>query len=321
MRIGILTTSTEPEGDQRLIEAGEEKGHTVELLNSLKCSIRACADKPTVFYDGEDISERFDAIIPRLDIPDTKYGQTILRQFQALDVYTTDTAFSIGIARDKLRCFQYLMRAGVPLPKTGFAWSKNDFDTIIEAVGGAPVVLKVNEGTEGYGVFLANEARDARNFLATFKNLEAEIVVQEYIGESSGQDIRCHVIGDKVISTFERVSTNGDFRANIAQGGVAHQIKLTAAEEEIAIRAAAAMGLNVAGVDLIRSERGVLILEVNPSSYFTAFLADTDEGLKGKAFAREFIQYLEKNKAAYDRGEGVWLDPDIADPREALKVA
>lgn len=268
MRIGILTTGNEIE-DNRLLEAGAMLGHEMRLLHLLKCSLSVCAQKPDVNYEGQSIGKAFDVIIPRIDVPHTAFGMTVLRQFQAMHVPATDCARALDIGRDKLRCLQRLLREGVPFPTTGYAFSKTDFDQIIELVGGAPLIIKLIEGTEGVGVFLADDIKQAKNILKTFKQLSAPLIVQEFIAESSGTDIRAFVVGGRVVAAMRRESQDGDFRANIALGGHASAVTLSALEEEIALKAARAIGINIAGIDLIRSNRGPLVIEINTAPNFS----------------------------------------------------
>lgn len=305
MHIAILTTGQARE-DSRLEEAAKSRGHEVSMLDLHHCSISVCTDNAELYYDGRDISRQFDAVIPRINVSYTDYGLTILRQFQALQVYTTDTAYSIELGRDKLRCLQYLMRNEVPFPRTGYAYSKEDFTNIIQTVGGEPLVIKLLEGTEGIGVFLAEDRKYAKNILKTFKQLDAPLIVQEFIAESSGTDLRCFVIGDEIVASMQRESQDDDFRANIALGGKSSAIEITEEEKKIALNAAKAIGMNIAGIDLIRSNRGTLVIEINVSPDFSG-----EHGLEevsGVNVADAIIEFAEKGKAAYDRGEGSWLD-------------
>lgn len=274
----------------------------------LKCGLSVCPNDPKLYFEGKRIGHEFDIIIPRINVDYTEYGLTILRQFQAMDVYTTDTAYSIELGRDKLRCLQYLMRKDVPFPTTGFAYSKSDFESIINTVGGTPLVIKLVEGTEGVGVFLVEDDKQAVNILKTFRQLDARLITQEFIKESAGTDIRCFVIGGKVAAAMERSSQDEDFRANISLGGHSRQVDLTADEENLAVRAADAIGLNIGGVDIIRSSRGPLIIEINTSPDFSG-----EYGLEetsGVDVAGAIIDYAVEGKKKFDAGEGVWLRGD-----------
>ncbi|PCJ99354.1 MAG: RimK family alpha-L-glutamate ligase [Zetaproteobacteria bacterium] len=267
MRIGILTTGNEEE-DNRLVEAAEQRGHNVKLLNIMKCSLSVCFDAPEIYYEGKPISKDFDLIIPRIDTPHTEYGLAILRQFQAMHIFTSDTSYALKLGRDKLRCTQRLLQENVPFPTTGFAYSKEDFANIIKTVGGVPLVIKLIEGTEGVGVFLADDMKHAVNLLKTFKKLSTPLIVQKFIEESSGSDIRAFVIGNEIVASMERKSSDGDFRANIALGGQSKVVTLSTEEQKIVLKATAAIGINIAGVDLIRSNSGPLVIEINTSPNF-----------------------------------------------------
>jgi ribosomal protein S6--L-glutamate ligase len=304
MKIAIITTGQIHE-DKRLVEAAESKGHQIDVLKLKKCSVRVCPEASLIYYEGKDISQKYDIIIPRLNVSHTDYGMAILRQFQAMDVYVTDTAYSIELGRDKLRCLQYLLRHGVPFPKTGFADSKDDFDNIITTIGGTPLVIKLIEGTEGTGVFLVDDVKQAGNIMGTCKQFDTPIIVQEFIAESAGTDLRCFVVGDKVVATMKRESQDGDFRANVSLGGHSSSEVLSQEEEEIALKAAQAIGLNIAGVDMIRSNAGPLIIEINVSPDFCG--EQGIESVTGVDVAGAIIDYAVAGKKAFDKGEGVWL--------------
>ncbi|MCB1841143.1 MAG: RimK family alpha-L-glutamate ligase [Rhodospirillales bacterium] len=307
MRIGILTT-TQKEEDERLIEEGKAKGHDVIALPLFKCSISACTDDPILYFEGKRV-EDFDAIIPRINVSYTDYGTTILRQFQALKYYTTDTAYAIEVGRHKLRCLQHFIRGAIPFPKTGFAYSREDFENIIRTVGGTPIIIKLIEGTEGTGVFLADDIKHAKNILKTFKQLSAPLIIQEFIEESSGNDLRIFVVGDKIVASMERKSQDGDFRANIALGGAGFQVSITPEEEELALKACRTIGINIAGVDIIRSKRGPLVIEINVSPDFCG-----DQGLEkiaGVNVAGEIIDYAVNGKSRFDQGIDVWMEDKV----------
>jgi len=304
MKIGILTTGQARE-DNRLQVAAEERGHEVTMLDLHKCSISVCPENPKIYYEGEKIMDAFDVIIPRINVSYTGYGLTILRQFQAIGVYTTDTAYAIELGRDKLRCLQHMLRRGVPFPTTGFARSRADFDRVIDTVGGVPLIIKLVEGTEGIGVFLAIDVKQAKNILKTFKQLDAAVLVQEFIAESSGTDIRCFVVGGRIVASMRRESQDGDFRANVSLGGHSHPVALTKEEKEIALNAAEAIGINISGVDIIRSKKGPVIIEINVSPDFSGPYGL--EEVSGVDVADEIIRYAEAGKRRFDNGKGVWL--------------
>lgn len=288
------------------MEAGEERGHDVEVLEVLRFGISICPDDPRMYYDGQRLSDNFDAIIPRIDLPHTDFGFLVLRQFQAMNIYTTDTAYSLELCRDKMRSLQYLMRKGVPFPTTGYAYSKEGYNKVIKTVGGAPLVIKLNEGTEGIGVFLAEDTKAAKNFLRTFKSFDAKVMLQEFVAESAGTDIRVIIIGGKIIGALERESQDGDFRANIALGATTKAIELTKEEKEVSLKAAEAMGLNMAGVDLMRTKNGPVIIEINSAQDFTG--PHLIEEVCGVDLAGMMIELAVKGKKAFDKGEGVWLE-------------
>ncbi|HQX26591.1 MAG TPA: RimK family alpha-L-glutamate ligase [Alphaproteobacteria bacterium] len=293
MKIGILTTGSKHE-DERLVEAATSLGHEADLLKVLKCSLRVSNKEPKIFYEGQDISGNYDIIIPRINLPHTVYGLTILRHFQVMGVYTSDVALALEIGRDKLRCKQYLTSQGIPVPTTGYAHSKNDFDTIIQTVGGAPLILKLVEGTEGTGVFLAKDEKEAVNILGSFKQFDARIIAQEFIEESSGSDIRAFVVGNKVVASMLRQSQDGDFRANVALGAHSFKVALTDAEEKMVLAAVKAIGINIAGVDVIRSRRGPLIIEINVAPDFGGeFGLETTTGVN---VAKEIIKFAVRGK-------------------------
>jgi ribosomal protein S6--L-glutamate ligase len=277
-------------------------------LPLLQCSLSVCPDDPKLYFKGKRVGLDFDIIIPRINTTYTEYGLAVLRQFQAIDIYTTDTAYCIELGRDKLRCLQYLMRRNVPFPTTGFAYSKEDFENIINTVGGTPLVIKLVEGTEGVGVFLAEDKKQAVNLLKTFKNFDAQLVTQELIAESAGNDIRAFVVGGKVVAAMRRESQDGDFRANVSLGGHSFTVDLTPEEEDLAVRAAGAIGVNIAGVDIIRSNRGPLVIEINVSPDFCG-----EYGIEKTAnvdVAAAIIDFAVQGKENFDKGEGVWLQDD-----------
>lgn len=305
MKLGVLSTHI-GDDEARLIEAAEQRGLKAKALNVKKFGINICSDDPHIFYDGKRINDKYDIILPRIDPPYTEFGFKVLRQFQAMGIYVTDTAYSLELARNKLRCMQYLMRKNIPFPKTAFAHSKENFSDILESVGGAPVVIKLNEGTEGVGVFLAEDEKTAQNFLRTFKQLNVEIMVQQFIAESSGTDCRLIVIDGKVFTALRRTSADGDFRSNIAQGGSYDVIETSEEEQRIAIEAAATMGLSIAGIDMVRSNKGPMIIEVNSALDFAG--PRHAEEITGLDIAGAMIDCALKGKAKFDEDGQGWLD-------------
>lgn len=298
MKIGILAT-TPKEEETRLVEAAQKLGHEAQILRALKCSISVGNDTPKIYHEGKDISGMFDIIIPRINLPHTIYGLTILRHFQVMGVYTTDVALSLELGRDKIRSHQFLISQNIPVPITGYGHSKDDFDTVIQTVGGPPLILKLVEGTEGTGVFLAKDEKEAKNILASFKQFDARVIAQEFIEESSGQDMRCFVVGNKVVASMRRESQDGDFRANVALGAHSFNVNVSEEDEKIVLNAARAIGINVAGVDVIHSKRGALIIEINVSPDFGGEFGL--EKTTGVDIAGEIVKFAIEGKKKFDR--------------------
>ncbi len=289
MKIGILSTSKQLYSTRRLVEACEERGHEAQVINHKRCYMNIAAHKPSVHYNGEALIG-FDAVIPRIGASITFYGTAVVRQFEMMGVYSLNESVAITRSRDKLRALQLLSRRGIGLPVTGFANSPGDTDDLLNLVNGAPVVIKLLEGTQGVGVVLAETRKAAESVIEAFRGLDANFLVQEYIAEAGGSDIRCFVIGGKVVAAMERKAREGEFRSNLHRGGTATLVKLTPEERSTAVRAARIMGLNVAGVDLLRSNHGPVVMEVNSSPGLEGIEAAT-----GKNIARMIVEFLEKN--------------------------
>lgn len=295
MKIAILSRNKKLYSTKRLIEAAVLRGHTVEVIDPLKCYMNINSSKPEMHYEAGKVLEGFNAIIPRIGASITFYATAVLRLFESQGIYTLSQSIAITRARDKLRAHQLLSRKGVGMPITGFAHSPTNTKDLIRLVGGAPLVIKLLEGTQGKGVILAESDKLADNLIQALRDLDVFFLVQEFIKEAKGQDIRCFVVGDKVVASMARTAKKGEFRANIHQGGTANPIKITPTERKMAIQAAKILGLHVAGVDMVRSSRGPLILEVNASP-----------GLKGietsskKDIAGMIIEYIEKNAKGLD---------------------
>lgn len=289
MKIAILSTEPTLYSTRKLVEAGEKRGHEVEVIDYLRCYMNITSMKPQVIYMGEPL-EGFDAIIPRIGASKTFYGTAVVRQFEMMGVFTANPSQGISRSRDKLRCLQLLAREGIGLPVTGFANSTKDIDGLINTVGGAPLVIKLLEGTQGIGVVLAETYQAAKSVIEAFRGLDANILVQEFIAEADGADLRCFVVGDKVIAAMKRQGAEGEFRSNLHRGGKAEKIKLTPEERSTAMRSAKAMGLRVAGVDLLRSDRGPLVMEINSSPGLEGIENTTGVDVSGK-----IIEFLEKN--------------------------
>ena len=302
MKIAILATNPNLYSHQRLKNAGEELGHEVYIINPLYCYMNVAASNPTVHYRGGKELPHFDAVIPRVGASITYYGTAVLRHFETMGVYALNESIAISRSRDKFRSLQLLARKGIPMPLTGFAQSPGDTEDLIRMVGGAPIVIKLLEGTQGKGVILADSHQSAISIINAFKEMSANILVQEFIKESHGTDIRCFVVGDKVVAAIKRQAKEGEFRANVHQGGKATKVKLSPQERAISVAAAKTMGLKVAGVDLIRSHHGPLVLEINSSPGLEAV-----EKASGVNIATKIIQYIEKHarpKGMHQRFEG-----------------
>ncbi len=290
LRIGVLASNPELYSNKRIMEAGEMRGHEMHFLNIKECYMKLDAVKPEIHYRGGKILDNFDAIIPRIRPSITFYGCALTRQFEAMKVFCLNSAAAITQSRDKLFSLQLLLHHGVDIPTTGFANSPLDTDDLIKMVGGSPLIVKLLEGTQGKGVVLAETKKAAESVINAFKSLNANILVQEFIKEANGKDLRLFVVDGKVVAAIQREAAAGEFRANIHMGGTASVIKPTADEKKIAIKAAKAMDLKVAGVDIIRSSKGPLLLEVNSSPGLEGI-----EGATNKDIAGEMIKAIEKN--------------------------
>lgn len=290
LRIGVLASNPELYSNKRIMEAGEMRGHEMHFLNIKECYMKLDAVKPEIHYRGGKILDNFDAIIPRIRPSITFYGCALTRQFEAMKVFCLNSAAAITQSRDKLFSLQLLLHHGVDIPTTGFANSPLDTDDLIKMVGGSPLIVKLLEGTQGKGVVLAETKKAAESVINAFKSLNANILVQEFIKEANGKDLRLFVVDGKVVAAIQREAAAGEFRANIHMGGTASVIKPTPEEKKIAIKAAKAMDLKVAGVDIIRSSKGPLLLEVNSSPGLEGI-----EGATNKDIAGEMIKAIEKN--------------------------
>jgi ribosomal protein S6--L-glutamate ligase len=292
LKIGVLASNPELYSNQRIIEAGEQCGHEIEFFNIKQCYIKLDAKLPEVHYRGGRILNDLDAVIPRIRPSMTYYGCALTRQFESMGIYSLNSASSITHSRDKLYSLQLLLNNGLDIPITGFANSPLDTNDLIKMVGGSPLIVKLLEGTQGKGVVLAETKKAAESVINAFKSLNANILVQEFIKEANGKDLRCFVIDGKVVAAMQREAPPGEFRANIHLGGTGSIVKITKEERRLAIQAAKAMGLAVAGVDMIRSAKGPLLLEVNSSPGLEGI-----EGATGKDIAFEMIKAIENNVA------------------------
>jgi ribosomal protein S6--L-glutamate ligase len=289
MKIALLTRNPKLYSHQRIIEVAEQRGHVITPIDYLRCYMNITSRKPELRYMGEKL-EGFDAVIPRIAASHTFYGLAVLRQFEMMGVYPLNESVAIGRSRDKLRSLQLLARDGVGLPVTAFANHTGNTDDILKMVGGAPVVIKLLEGTQGIGVVLGETHKSAKSVIEAFHGADINILVQEFIKEAEGHDIRAFVVGRRIVATMERTGPEGEFRSNLHRGGSATVATLLPAEKSAALKAAKAMGLNVAGVDLLRSKRGPMVMEVNSSPGLEGI-----EGATGKDVARAIIEFLEKN--------------------------
>ncbi len=289
MNIAILSRNINLYSTKRLVEAGENRGHNMIVLDHTKCDILIERKKPQIFYQGKEIKD-IDAIIPRIGASVTFYGTAVVRQFEMMKVFTTTESQALVRSRDKLRSLQILARAGVHLPKTAFTNFSKDVSNIIEQVGGAPCVIKLLEGTQGVGVVLAETRSAAESVLEAFQGLKARVIVQEYIKESKGADIRAFVVDGVIVGAMKRQAKEGEFRSNLHRGGSATIIELTDEEENAALKAAKAMSLSIAGVDMLQSNTGPKIMEVNSSPGLEGI-----EKATGKDIANTIIRFIERN--------------------------
>lgn len=301
MHIAILSRNRQLYSTRRLIEAARQRGHDVNIVDPLKCVMDVTSLRPAVYHRGE-ILPRFDAVIPRIGASVTFYALAVLRQFEVMGVYPANESVAIGRSRDKLRSLQLLARAGIGMPVTAFAHSPDDTKTLVRLVGGAPLVLKLLEGTQGRGIVLAETNKAAESVIDAFRELDANFLVQQFIREAGGADIRAFVIGDRVVAAMLRQAKDGEFRSNLHRGGSASVVKLSPTERATAVRAAKTVGLNIAGVDIVRAKDGPLVLEVNSSPGLEGI-----EQTTGKDVAGMIMEFIEKQARPYKtktRGKG-----------------
>ena len=298
MKIAILSKGPGNYSTKRLIEEAQARGHEIKVINYAKCYVVLERNNPVVRYEGEEIFD-FDVIIPRIATNLTKYGTSIVRQFEMQGVFTTSSSIAIYRSRDKLRSMQLLARAGVGIPKTIFSRETAEVEDLIEQAGGAPLIIKVARGTHGNGVVLAETRKAAEAVMQAFYVEGVNFLVQEFIKESAGTDIRAFVVGGKVVASMKRQSLDDDFRSNLHQGGEGKMVKLTDEERKVAQKAAKAMGLPICGVDMMRSDRGPLVLEVNSSPGFGI------EHVTGRNVAAKIIDYVEQNARGKRRRDRV----------------
>ena len=301
MKIAMLARNPSLYSHQRLVAAAEERGHEIQIIDTLRVYINVASHRPEMRYKGVKL-EGFDAVIPRIGASITFFGTAVLRQFEVMGVYPLNESVAIGRSRDKLRSLQLLARRGIGLPVTVFAHATSQADDILDMIGGAPVIIKLLEGTQGIGVVLGETPGAAKSMIQAFGGLKANILVQEFIKEAGNQDIRCLVIGDKVVASMMRKGVEGDFRSNLHRGGQALKVKITPEERSTAVRAANIMGLNVAGVDLLRSNHGPVVMEVNSSPGLEGLEKATEVDVAGKIIG--FLEENAKPNRTRTRGRG-----------------
>ena len=301
MKIAMMARNAELYSHKRLKEAAESRGHELHIINTLRCYMNIASRRPEIFYNGEKLTG-FDAVIPRIGASVTFYGLAVLRQFEMMGVYPLNESVGIGRSRDKLRSMQLLARDGIGLPVTTFAHDPKQTEEVLALAGGAPLVIKLLEGTQGLGVVLADTDRSAKSVIEAFRATNTNILVQEFIKEAGGSDIRAIVVGGKVIAAMKRQGGEGEFRSNLHRGGSAAVVKLSPEERSTAVRAAKAMGLNVCGVDMLRANHGPVVMEVNSSPGLEGV-----ENATGLDIAGKIIEHIEKNAkpgATKTKGKG-----------------
>ncbi|WP_196161452.1 30S ribosomal protein S6--L-glutamate ligase [Reinekea sp. G2M2-21] len=301
MRIAVLSRNENLYSTRRLKEAGEERGHEVDIIDTLHCYMDITRSRPAVRYHGEELPY-YDAIIPRIGSSVTFYGTAVVRQFEMMGTFCVNESVAISRSRDKLRSLQLLSRKDVGLPRTGFANKPDNVKDLIKNVGGAPLVIKLLEGTQGIGVVLADTNKAAESIIEAFMGLKANILVQEYIKEAGGADIRCFVVGDKVVAAMKRQGAEGEFRSNLHRGGTAKLVRLSKDERATAVKAAKVMGLNVCGVDILQSANGPVVMEVNSSPGLEGIEDATKKDVAGLIYA--FIEENAKPHKTRTRGKG-----------------
>ena len=298
MNIVILTQYPDSYSTRRIVEAARAQGHEAEVLNYTKCWINIAAHRPQVIYDGKPITD-VDAVIPRIGAASSFYGNAVLRQFEMMKIYVANSSLAVARARDKLRSLQILAKKGIGLPVTACSHASQDVEGLMQAVGGAPLIVKLIEGTQGMGVVLAETEASAQSMIQAFRGLDANFIVQEFIREAEGSDIRCFVIGERVAATMLRRAAPGDFRSNIHRGGTGEKIKLTPEERSTATRAAKAMGLKIAGVDMMRSNHGPVVLEVNASPGLEGIEKATEVVIAGR-----IVKHVVKHASTHEDSRG-----------------
>ena len=306
MKIAILSRNRKLYSTRRLVEAAEQRGHEVQVIDVLRCYMNITSMRPSIHYRGQVLGD-FDAVIPRIGASVTFYGTAVLRQFEMMGVYPLNESVAITRSRDKLRSAQLLARKGIGMPVTGFAHNPDDIQDLLKVVGGAPMVIKLLEGTQGIGVVLAETQKAAESVIQAFMGLKANIMVQEYIKEAGGADLRCLVVGEKIVAAMKRQGPEGEFRSNLHRGGSASLIRLTPEERSTAVRAARIMGLNVCGVDILRSNHGPVVMEVNSSPGLEGIEKASEKDIAGMIIdfvTRRALETSGKKNRTTTRGRG-----------------
>ncbi len=301
MRLAMLARNANLYSHKRLVEAARKRGHTIDVINTLSVYMNITSNRPTLRYGGKTLPI-YDAVIPRIGASVTNFGLAVLRQFEIQGVYPLNESVAIGRSRDKLRALQLLARAGIGLPVTAFAHGPKTAEAVIKEVGGAPVVIKLLEGTQGMGVILADTPGSAISIIEAFSAANVNIMVQEFIGEAGGTDIRALVVGGRVVGAMKRTGRKGDFRSNLHRGGKGEAADISSLEIETAVRSAEALGLNVCGVDMLRSKRGPLVMEVNSSPGLEGIERATHADIAGDIIA--FLEAHAKHGATETKGKG-----------------
>jgi ribosomal protein S6--L-glutamate ligase len=292
MNIFILSRNKNLYSTSRLVEAGNKMGHNIRVVDYMRCYMNITSRKPTIYYGGESLG-KVDAVVPRIGASNTFYGTAVVKQFEMMNCYCVNTSDAIANSRDKLRSLQILAEAGINMPITGFASHTKDIEGVIESVDSIPLIMKLLQGTQGQGIVLAETRKAAESVMSAFRQLDADIMVQEFIKESGGTDIRAFVVGEQVVASMKRTAPEGEFRSNVHRGGTMENIALTSEEVEMAVNASRILGLSIAGVDLMRSDRGPLILEVNSSPGLQGIETCSNIDVAGKIIT--FIQQRIEN--------------------------
>lgn len=301
MKIAMMARNANLYSHKRLVEAAEERGHTIDIINTLQCYMNIASRRPEIFYNGEKLP-KYDAVIPRIGASVTFYGLAVLRQFEMMGVFPLNESVAIGRSRDKLRSMQLLARDGVGLPVTTFAHDPKQTEEVLKLAGGSPLVIKLLEGTQGIGVVLADTDRSAKSVVEAFRGAGVNILVQEFIKEAGGTDIRALVIGNKVVAAMQRTGAEGEFRSNLHRGGRAQAIKISSVERATALKAARSMGLNVCGVDMLRANHGPVVMEVNSSPGLEGVEAATGIDIAGQII--DFLASRAKPGKTQTKGKG-----------------